>query len=119
ELARAIFGADPKDGGEIRLLGQPVQIDSPGDAIRHGVGYLPEDRKAGGLFLSMALKANVVAADLKEVTRLGFVSARQERALAETYVRQLNISTPSVEQEVQRSSGGNQQKSLVAKWLAI
>ena len=119
ELARAIFGADAKAEGEVLLLGQPVHIQSPGDAIRQGLGYLPEDRKVAGLFLSMAVKANVVAADMKDVTRFGFVSGGAERALAERYVKQLNISTPTVEQEVRRLSGGNQQKALVAKWLAI
>ncbi len=119
ELARAIFGADPKEEGEIVLEGRPIYIGSPADAIRFGIGYLPEDRKAAGLFLDMALKLNVAAADLKEVTRRGFIVPGKEKALAERYVEQLNISTPGVDQEVRRLSGGNQQKTLVAKWLAI
>lgn len=119
EMMRAIFGADPKENGEILINGQSVTIHSPGDAIRHGLGYLPEDRKQAGLFLDMTIKQNIEATNLREVTRGGFVVAAREQALAETYVRQLNISTPGVEQEVRRLSGGNQQKTLVAKWLAI
>jgi ribose transport system ATP-binding protein len=119
ELARAIFGADPKAGGDILLDGAPVTIRSTRDAIRLGLGYLPEDRKAAGLFLEMSIKLNVEAAVLRRVSAGGFLAPREERALAEHSVRQLNISTPSIDQEVRRLSGGNQQKTLVAKWLSI
>jgi ribose transport system ATP-binding protein len=80
---------------------------------------LPEDRKAAGLFLSMAITTNVEAANLAEVTSGWLVNSAKERSLAEKYVRQLDISTSSIEQEVRRLSGGNQQKTLVGKWLAI
>ena len=119
EMARAIFGADAKHGGVVSLNGQALTIHSPTDAIRYGIGYLPEDRKAAGLFLSMAITTNVEAANLAEVTSGGLVNSAKERVLAEKYVRQLDISTSSIEQEVRRLSGGNQQKTLVAKWLAI
>ena len=119
ELARAIFGADGRDAGELLLEGQPVSIASPGDAIKHHIGYLPEDRKAAGLFLDMSVKMNIDAANRPAVTSEGFISPSKERALAEEYVRQLSIMTAGVEQEVRRLSGGNQQKVLVAKWLAI
>src|SRR5690606_17184593 len=119
ELARAIFGADRKASGEILIDGKRVEINSPADAIRHGLGYLPEDRKAAGLFLDLAVRRNIVAADLKEITRHGFISNSKERSIAEQFVSRLNINTPSIEQEVRRLSGGNQQKALVAKWLAI
>jgi ribose transport system ATP-binding protein len=119
EMARAIFGADAKHTGSVTLNGQRLSIHSPTDAIRLGIGYLPEDRKAAGLFLNMAITMNVEAANLPEVTSGGMVSSSKERVLAEKYVRQLDISTPNVEQEVRRLSGGNQQKTLVAKWLAI
>ncbi|MBX3085758.1 MAG: sugar ABC transporter ATP-binding protein [Anaerolineae bacterium] len=119
EMARAIFGADAKHTGTISLNGHVLSIHSPTDAIRLGIGYLPEDRKAAGLFLSMAITTNVEAASLPEVTSGGFLNSSKERLLAEKYVRQLDISTPSIEQEVRRLSGGNQQKTLVAKWLAI
>ncbi len=119
ELARALFGADPKAAGEIFLDGRPVDIRSPRHAIELGMGYLPEDRKAAGLFLDMSIKLNVEAAVIDEVSTGGFIVPPKERALADQYVQRLNISTPSVEQEVRRLSGGNQQKALVAKWLSI
>lgn len=119
ELARAIFGADPRGGGEILLEGVPVHINSPKQAIELGIGYLPEDRKAAGLFLEMTIKLNMEAAVIETVSSNGFVSPSKEYALASDYVQKLNVSTPSVEQLVQRLSGGNQQKTLVAKWLSI
>ena len=119
ELARAIFGVDPKAEGDVILDGTPVQIHSSKRAIELGIGYLPEDRKAAGLFLEMSIKLNVEAAVIHEVSRGGFLAPSKERALAERSIRQLNISTPSIDQEVQRLSGGNQQKTLVAKWLSI
>jgi ribose transport system ATP-binding protein len=119
ELARAIFGAEPKEAGEILLNGVPVEIHSPKQAIQLGIGYLPEDRKSAGLFLEMSVKLNVEATVIDEVSSGGVVIAAKERSLAEQYVEELNISTSSIEQEIRRLSGGNQQKALVAKWLAI
>ncbi len=119
ELARAIFGADRKLSGQIILDGTPIDIESPKQAIEHGIGYLPEDRKAAGVFLEMSLRLNVAVTVLHEVSSGGFVQAAKERVLAEKSVQQLNISTLNIEQEVRRLSGGNQQKVLVAKWLAI
>jgi ribose transport system ATP-binding protein len=119
ELARTIFGAEPKAEGEIVLNGERVTIQSPKQAIALGMGYLPEDRKAAGLFLEMSVKLNIEAAVIEEVSTGGFVSPTKETVLARDYVRQMNISTPSVEQEVRRLSGGNQQKALVSKWLSI
>lgn len=119
ELARAIFGAEARTGGEILLDGQPVTVQSPKQAIRLGIGYLPEDRKAAGLFLDMAVKLNIESAVIDHVSAGGFVVPARERTLAERSVRQLRISTPGIEQDVRRLSGGNQQKTLVAKWLAI
>jgi ribose transport system ATP-binding protein len=119
ELTRAIFGAEPKAEGEILLNGEHVEIHSPKAAIALGLGYLPEDRKAAGLFLDMSIKLNTEVTSLEAVSSGGFVSGAKERALAEQYVDQLNISTPGIEQEVRRLSGGNQQKTLLAKWLAI
>lgn len=119
ELARAIFGAEPRDSGEIFLNGERILINSPRDAIALGLGYLPEDRKAAGLFLDMSIKLNMEAAVIGEVSSGGFIAGAKERALADRYVKQLHVSTPHIEQEVRRLSGGNQQKTLVAKWLAI
>ncbi|HML20722.1 MAG TPA: sugar ABC transporter ATP-binding protein [Aggregatilinea sp.] len=119
ELARAIFGADARAAGELRLEGKPVNIGSPSEAIKYQIGYLPEDRKAAGLFLDMSVKMNIEAANRPAVTSNGFINSAKERVLAEEYVRQLSIATAGVDQEVRRLSGGNQQKVLVAKWLAI
>ncbi|MEL7674480.1 MAG: sugar ABC transporter ATP-binding protein [Chloroflexota bacterium] len=119
ELARAVFGVDPIAGGQLLLDGQPVTISSPSEAIQRRIGYLPEDRKAAGLFLDMSVKWNIEAVNRPAVTRYGFVNPPAEAALAREYVERLGIMTPSVEQEVRRLSGGNQQKVLVAKWLAI
>ena len=117
EVARAIFGADPIDSGEIVLDGKPVTIRSPKDAIRLGIGLVTEDRKALGLILGMALRENVTLANLGPLSRLGFVSRRRERDVASRFVEDLMIKTPSVEQAVQNLSGGNQQKVVLAKWL--
>lgn len=119
ELMRAIFGAEPKTGGKVFLNGEPVNIHSPKDAIRHGIGYLPEDRKSAGLFLDMSVKLNIESAVLDTVSTGGVLSPAKERDLAEHYVQRLNISTPGIEQEIRRLSGGNQQKALVSKWLSI
>jgi ABC-type sugar transport system ATPase subunit len=119
ELARTIFGAEPKAEGKILLNGTPIDFRSPQEAIRHGMGYLPEDRKAAGLFLDMSVRLNIEAAVISEVSVNGFLALTKEKALAEEYVERLAISTAGIEQEVRRLSGGNQQKTLVAKWLSI
>jgi ribose transport system ATP-binding protein len=119
ELAHALFGAAPKVTGSIKMHGHYVRINSPRDAIRLGLGYLPEDRKLAGLFLEMSLKQNVAATVLDKISEAFFVVPSRERKLAEEYVEQLSVSTPSIDQIVRRLSGGNQQKILVSKWLAI
>jgi ribose transport system ATP-binding protein len=119
ELARAIFGAEPKAEGQVILNGRIVRINSPARAIRLGLGYLPEDRKAAGLFLEMSIKLNIEASVISSVSQGGFVVPSKERALAEDYVEQLNVHPSNIEQEVRRLSGGNQQKTLVARWLSI
>lgn len=117
ELARAIFGADRIDSGEIRLNGRPVEIRSPRDAIRLGIGLVPEDRKALGLILAMVVRENISLANLDSLTSLGFIRRREERSVATRFIEDLMIKTPSAEQQVQNLSGGNQQKVVLAKWL--
>ncbi len=117
EVARAIFGADPIDSGEIRVNGKAVKIRSPRHAISLGIGLVTEDRKALGLVLGMAVRENISLANLGILSRLGFVSRRREREVARKYVEDMMIKTPSVEQAVQNLSGGNQQKVVLAKWL--
>jgi ribose transport system ATP-binding protein len=117
ELARAIFGADRRDSGDLYVHGQRVRIRHPADAIRHGIGLVTEDRKLQGLILGMVVRENTTLANLPSVSRLGFVNRRQEAVATRGFVDSLSIRTPSIEQTVRNLSGGNQQKVVLAKWL--
>jgi ribose transport system ATP-binding protein len=118
ELVRVLFGADQPDGGQILIGGRPVHIGSPRDAIQHGLGFVTEDRKLQGLVLGMTVRENETLASLARVARFGFLNLLRERKLARQLVEQLGVRTPSVEQEVEHLSGGNQQKVVIAKWVA-
>jgi ribose transport system ATP-binding protein len=118
EVARAVFGADPVDSGEIYVEGKRVHIRSPQDAVRHGIGYLSEDRKRYGLTLSMDVESNIVLAAFKKfIGRLGWVNSRKTNTVAQQYTNMLAIKTPSMQQRVKFLSGGNQQKVVIGKWL--
>jgi len=118
EVARAIFGADPLDSGEIYIKGEKAAITSPRDAVRYGIGYLSEDRKRYGLALGLDVEANVVLAAFKQFTgMLGIVNDSKTAKTAHRYVDALSIKTPSIEQRVRNLSGGNQQKVVIGKWL--
>jgi ribose transport system ATP-binding protein len=118
EVARAIFGADPIDSGQIAVTGKRVQIRSPRDAVKHGIGYLSEDRKRYGLALGLDVETNaVLAAFQKFLGFLGSVNVARTQAAAQQHVRNLAIKTPSLRQKVKHLSGGTQQKVVVAKWL--
>ena len=118
EVARAVFGADHIDSGEIYVRGKKVQINSPGDAVRHGIGYLSEDRKRYGLTLGMNVETNIVlAAFTKFLGALGWVNFAKTRQTADHYVKALSIKTPGIQQKVKNLSGGNQQKVVIGKWL--
>jgi rhamnose transport system ATP-binding protein len=119
ELAETIFGLTPADSGEILLRGERVAITSPTDAIRRGIGYVPEDRPRHGAVLEMSIAANTSLANLRRVARHGLIDRDMERRLADKFVEQLRIKTPSVDMEVGALSGGNQQKVALARWLAI
>ncbi|MBC7811516.1 MAG: sugar ABC transporter ATP-binding protein [Burkholderiales bacterium] len=120
ELARAVFGADPFDSGEILIDGKPVRIKSPQDAIRYGIGLVPEDRKQQALFLALAVRENLSIASLGSLTRWGaFMREKAEMALMERYRDALNIRMASPEQKILNLSGGNQQKVVIARWLAL
>jgi ribose transport system ATP-binding protein len=117
ELARALFGADPILDGDIRIDGKLVNMSNPRVAIENGIGLVPEDRKREGLVLSMSVKDNTTLANLVDVSRLGKLSLTLEGELANKYVQDLQIATPSIYQETVNLSGGNQQKVVLAKWL--
>jgi len=119
EVARAIFGADRRDTGRVYVDGRAVEIRSPADAMRRGIAYLSEDRQGDGLFLRMSVRQNVTVTHLKRLSRVGLMSRARESRESLSYVRQLRIRTPGVEQQVMNLSGGNQQKVMLARWLAI
>jgi ribose transport system ATP-binding protein len=118
EVARAVFGADRPDSAKISVNGRPAHINSPGDAVRRGIGYLSEDRKRYGLALSMDVETNIVLATLRKFLHaFGRVDAGRTRSAALQRVERLAIKTPSIRQKVRNLSGGNQQKVVIAKWL--
>ncbi len=117
ETARAIFGADPKESGDIYINGKLVQIHSPQDAVKNGIGYLSEDRKRYGVVVQKTVSENTTMASLERYIRSFFIDKKAEKETAEDYVGQLSIKTPSVDQLVVNLSGGNQQKVVLAKWL--
>jgi ABC-type sugar transport system ATPase subunit len=119
EVARTIFGADARDAGEIHVAGKLVDIQSPFDAIRHGIGFVPEDRKEQGLILSLVVRENIALTNLDQLTQFGFVKLAEERERVQEYVHRLQIRTPSLEQRVMNLSGGNQQKVVISKWLML
>jgi ribose transport system ATP-binding protein len=119
ETARAIFGADPIDSGEVYIKGKPVHIKRPSDAVAHDIAYLSEDRKRYGLCLSLDLKTNIVLPIYQKLTSvMGWVKDKRAYMISKDIVDQLSIRTPSLEQKAKNLSGGNQQKVVVGKWLA-
>ncbi len=118
EVARAVFGADPVDSGEVFIHGKRVRIQSPTDAVRNGIGYLSEDRKRYGLALGLNVETNIVLASLRRfLSPFGVVRTVLTRAAADSQVKSLAIKTPSLSQKVRNLSGGTQQKVVVGKWL--
>ncbi len=118
ELAETLFGLHPIDRGEIRIGDAPATIGSPADAIRHGLAYVPEDRRRHSVVLDMSVAANTSLANLPAVSRRGLVQAEAERKVAERFAADLQIKTRAVDAEVATLSGGNQQKVALARWLA-
>ena len=119
ELLETMFGLHPKrSSGCIFLNGREIKVNSPTDAIKLGIGFITEDRKLEGLVMQMSLAKCITLASLEQTERFGFLSAALETQLAEDYVERLRIKTPSVQQIVENLSGGNQQKVVIAKWLA-
>jgi ribose transport system ATP-binding protein len=119
ELCDAIFGIHPKRAhGRILVDGSPVRVRCPADAIAAGIGYIPEDRKEGGLVLGMNISENISMTCIERIEYLGFLNKRREKSLAESYIKQLNVKTTGPDFIVEKLSGGNQQKIVIAKWLA-
>ena len=117
ETLRALFGADPKQGGEIWIDGIKTEIRSPKDAVKAGISYLSEDRKRYGLMLQKGVAENTTMATLKQFLKGVFILKRKEKDAAEQYIGSLTIKTPGADEPVMNLSGGNQQKVVMAKWL--
>lgn len=117
ELARLIFGADKKTNGRMYLNGKEVVIKTPVDAVKHGIGYLSEDRKRYGLALGMSIANNIVLPDLDSFISGGLINENKISSISKEYIEKINIKTPSDKQLVKNLSGGNQQKVIIAKWL--
>jgi ABC-type sugar transport system ATPase subunit len=118
-LAETLFGIRPATAGEVRFEGEPVKLGSPRDAIRLGMGLVPEDRKVQGLFLNMAVRENIVLTAIDRLVQWGFVSFIRANQMANEFVGKLDIRTPNLRQRVRNLSGGNQQKVIMARWLTL
>ncbi|SNT76102.1 sugar ABC transporter ATP-binding protein [Paracoccus seriniphilus] len=119
EVAESVFGMHPADSGEILIDGNPVDIRNPGEAMRHGMAFLTEDRKESGCFLILDCQENVQMALLAQgkADRFGFIDGRRVEGLVQEYIQKLRVKTPGLAETVQNLSGGNQQKLLIARWL--
>jgi ribose transport system ATP-binding protein len=117
ETARAIFGADAVDDGEVYLEGRQLKLGSPGDAIDAGIAFLSEDRKAEGIIPELSVRENLTLAALPALSKLGVVSRAEQEAVVDRFMKRLGIKAASAEQKIRELSGGNQQKVLLARWL--
>ena len=117
ESVRAIFGADKVNGGSVRIKGEPVKITKPIDAMKHGIGYLPEDRKRDGIIAELSVRENIILALQVMNGIFKPISRSESEAFADEYIKVLNIKTASRETPVGSLSGGNQQKVILARWL--
>ncbi len=118
ETARAIYGADPRSSGTIKISGKEVNIRKTRDAINHGIALIPEDRKRHGALLQMSIRENISFITLKSISKFGMVNLKKDKSLSEKFIKQFSIKTPSMEQLTKNLSGGNQQKVVLAKALA-
>ncbi len=118
EVLRAIFGADKLHSGKIRLFGEEVLINHPNKAVKYGLGFALEDRKSQGLFLIQDICNNITVSSLDKISKNGFISSEKEKALAEKYFNEMKVVSPDIYKLCKYLSGGNQQKVVLAKWLA-
>lgn len=119
EMFTALFGAHPVHSGQILIDGKVVEIHSPSDAMRHGIGYLSEDRKQIGLFLEMQVKENTIAATIDDVSGKLFVNKTKMKAHVSQMIESMHTKLNSIEDKIYSLSGGNQQKVLLARWLLV
>ena len=117
ELMKLIFGAEKRTSGQVEICGKNVNIRSPRDAIRSGLGFVTEDRKGEGLILSFPVKYNIVMVALKKIKDWIFLNRVKEQHAGEEYIQKMRISTPTADKQVMYLSGGNQQKVVLSKWL--
>ena len=117
ETLKAVFGADRKAKGEVILNGRKINIHSPKDAIRHGIGFLPEDRKKEGLVVDLSVLDNIIMAKPENAMAKGVFFAKKAKEICRSYIKELLIKTPSENQTAKFLSGGNQQKVVLGKWL--
>lgn len=118
ETARAVFGADDVFSGEIFLYGKKVSIKSPKDAIKNRIGLIPEDRKQHGVLLALSIRNNITLSSLSRISKFGWINNKKEDIKIKELKSNLRIKTPTMEQLVKNLSGGNQQKVVLAKWMA-
>jgi simple sugar transport system ATP-binding protein len=118
ELARLLFALDERDSGEIRVDGKPAKIDRPVDALRLGLGFCPEDRKQSGIVAELSVRENIVLALQARMGLANFLKPAEQRALADQLVATLGVKTASIETPIGQLSGGNQQKAIIARWIA-
>lgn len=119
EIMRAIFGLDRLDSGEIKIRGKKVNIRKPADAVKHGFGFITEDRKDEGLVLDFSIRENMALTNLFSFSSKGFISNAKEQEFVDTLIKRLQIKTQSSETAARNLSGGNQQKVVIAKWVGI
>ena len=118
EVMRALIGVDPLDAGEVSIAGESVRFRSPGEAMKRGVVYVPEDRQRQGAVLAMSIAQNITLPQVDALSRAGWLDEKKERAVATDYAKRLEVKAAGIDYDVQTLSGGNQQKVVLAKWLA-
>ena len=118
ELMNAVFGKDPNLGGEIYIDGKKAVIKNPRDAMKNGIALATEERKKDGIIGNMAIRENITLTILKQISSHGFLNLKEEKNVSRTYFDAMNVKAPDMETLVQQLSGGNQQKVVLAKWIA-